>query len=82
MCMYDFSSALPSLSGITISPHLVWIGFYILVGIVAVITIILTWHWKTYHPKPSTAYIATALFSIVTAFILIGIASMIPKLFI
>jgi heme A synthase len=81
--MYDISTIVPSLSfsWITLSPKIIWLAFYILVGIVAIITIVLTWHWRTYHPKPGTAYIATALFSIITALLLVGIASMIPNLF-
>ena len=81
--MYDISNIVPSLSfsWLSFSPDIIWIAFYILVGIVAIITIILTWHWKIYHPKPGTAYVATALFSIVTFFLLVGIANIIPNLF-
>ncbi len=84
--MYDLPNTLDipgiSFSWLTLSPQTIWLAFYILVGIIAIITIVLTWHWRTYHPKPGTAYLATAIFSIITTLLLVGIASMIPNLFI
>lgn len=73
----DMLSAIPSFN---LPPNLPWILFLILVGIVGIVSLVLIWHWYTYHPKKSVVYIMTALYSAVTVILLSGIAQAVRAL--
>ena len=77
-CM-DMLEAIPQFS-FQMPAGLPWIVFLIVAGIVGILSLVLIWHWNTYHPRKSVVFVVTGIYSIVTIALLSGIATAVRAL--